>query len=58
MAVAASVYRTRLQRNEALLVRELAELADTDGLTGCLNHRAFHERLAVEIDRAIRYDRR
>jgi diguanylate cyclase (GGDEF)-like protein len=57
LAVAASVYRARLQRNEALLVRELAELADTDGLTGCLNHRAFHEQLAREIERAARDDR-
>jgi diguanylate cyclase (GGDEF)-like protein len=57
LAVAASVYRARLQRNEALLVQELAELADTDGLTGCLNHRAFHQHLAVEIERAIRDDR-
>jgi diguanylate cyclase (GGDEF)-like protein len=56
LAVAASVYRTRLQANEALLVRELAELADTDGLTGCLNHRAFHRHLALEIDRAIRHE--
>ena len=57
LAVAASVYRARLQRSEALLSHELAAFADTDGLTGCLNHRAFHERLAVEIDRAVRHDR-
>jgi diguanylate cyclase (GGDEF)-like protein len=54
LAVAASVYRDRLQRNEAVLVQELAELADTDGLTGCLNHRAFHQHLAAEIERAAR----
>ena len=52
LAVAASVYRARLQRNEAVLVAELAELAETDGLTGCLNHRAFHRHLAIEIERA------
>jgi len=57
LAVAASVYRAQLQRSEAKLGDELAALADTDGLTGCLNHRAFHERLAVEIDRAVRHDR-
>jgi diguanylate cyclase (GGDEF)-like protein len=57
LAVAASIYRDDLQRSEALLLREIAALADTDGLTGCLNHRAFHEHLAVEIDRAVRYDR-
>jgi diguanylate cyclase (GGDEF)-like protein len=57
LAVAASVYRVRLQRTEALLAEELATLADTDGLTGCLNRRAFHDRLVVEIDRAVRHDR-
>ena len=57
LAIAASVYRAQLQRNEALLRRDLAALADTDGLTSCLNHRAFHEQLAVEIDRAVRSGR-
>ena len=33
----------------------LAALAATDGLTGLLNHRAFHERLAEEFMRACRY---
>lgn len=56
-AVAASVYRAKLQCSEAVLLRELSDLADTDGLTGCLNHRAFHERLAVEIERAVRHQR-
>jgi diguanylate cyclase (GGDEF)-like protein len=54
LAVAASVFRARLQRSQALLQDEIAALADTDGLTGCLNHRAFHEHLRVEIDRAVR----
>src|SRR6185369_634229 len=54
LAVAASVYRAQLQESEALLAAEFALLADTDGLTGCLNRRAFHERLQVEIDRAVR----
>jgi diguanylate cyclase (GGDEF)-like protein len=57
LAVAASVYRTRLQASEVILAAELALLADTDGLTGCLNRRAFHDRLASEIDRAVRHDR-
>jgi diguanylate cyclase (GGDEF)-like protein len=57
LAFAASVYRAKLQHNQARLLREVAELADTDGLTGCLNHRAFHEQLAVEIARAVRYQR-
>jgi len=56
LAVAASVYRAQLQRSEALLASELATLADTDGLTGCLNRRAFHERLTAEIDRAVRHN--
>jgi len=57
LAVAASVYRARLQKQQSDLVHELAAFADTDGLTGCLNHRAFYERLALEIERAARYGR-
>ena len=57
LAVAASVFRARLQRARAVLLEEIAALADTDGLTGCLNHRAFHEHLRVEIDRAVRSGR-
>ena len=33
---------------------ELADVARTDGLTGCLNHAAFHDGLAKEIERALR----
>lgn len=32
----------------------LAELAITDGLTGLYNHRHFHERLALEVERSGR----
>ena len=32
----------------------LAQLAVTDGLTGLYNHRHFHERLALEVERAGR----
>src|ERR1700750_902531 len=32
----------------------LAQLAVTDGLTGLYNHRHFHERLALEIERSQR----
>ena len=35
----------------------LAARASTDPLTGLANHRAFHERLAVEVRRAVRYGR-
>ena len=31
--------------------------ADTDGLTGLVNHRVFQERLLVEVDRAQRHGR-
>jgi two-component system cell cycle response regulator len=34
----------------------LRELSVTDGLTGLFNHRHFHERLADEFRRAVRYD--
>jgi len=33
----------------------LTELATLDGLTGLKNHRAFHERLSEEFERALRY---
>jgi diguanylate cyclase (GGDEF)-like protein len=35
----------------------LGQLAVTDGLTGLFNHRHFHERLALEIERAQRSGR-
>ena len=57
LAVAAAVYRAKLQQSEALLTRKLAALATIDNLTGCLNHRTFYERLAAEVDRVVRYDR-
>ena len=34
----------------------LAQVARTDGLTGCLNHAALHDGLAKEIERALRHD--
>lgn len=37
--------------------RRLEELANHDGLTGCLTHRAFQEKLASEASRADRYGR-
>jgi diguanylate cyclase (GGDEF)-like protein len=37
--------------------RRLARAADADPLTGLANHRAFHERLTIEVDRAQRYGR-
>jgi diguanylate cyclase (GGDEF)-like protein len=32
----------------------LSKLAITDGLTGLYNHRYFHERLALEVERSLR----
>jgi diguanylate cyclase (GGDEF)-like protein len=34
--------------------RRLAQLAITDGLTGLYNHRHFHERLAMDVERSHR----
>ncbi len=34
--------------------QRLAQLAITDGLTGLFNHRHLHERLALEVERALR----
>jgi diguanylate cyclase (GGDEF)-like protein len=36
------------------LAQQLGELAHVDGLTGCLNHRGFRERLDTEVARALR----
>ena len=43
------------EATERINVR-LQALADTDGLTGLKNHRAFQERLREEVQRAARYD--
>lgn len=37
------------------LVERLRELSVTDGLTGLINHRTFHERLEEELNRYRRY---
>lgn len=47
--------QARLQAAEERLEDELAELADTDELTECLNHGAFYARLQAEINRALRH---
>lgn len=57
LAVVSAVQRARLQRDEARLFAELERRGSVDELTGCLNYRAFHERLADEVERALRYDR-
>lgn len=53
-AWASANYR-RVTQQKAALALQLAALADRDGLTGCLNHRAFHERLHAESARAARH---
>jgi diguanylate cyclase (GGDEF)-like protein len=45
--------RERTQALEEANAR-LSQLAITDGLTGLYNHRYFHERLALEVERALR----
>ncbi|MGQ0804245.1 MAG: diguanylate cyclase [Actinomycetota bacterium] len=44
-------YEDQVERNAAL-----SSIADHDGLTGLLNHRSFHLRLADEVARAQRSD--
>ncbi|MDH5639154.1 MAG: diguanylate cyclase [Nitrospinota bacterium] len=41
--------------NNALRLETLRRLAITDGLTGLLNHRSFHERLSAEFERSRRF---
>jgi diguanylate cyclase (GGDEF)-like protein/PAS domain S-box-containing protein len=55
LALASSINRARLEARDAALMLEQVRLADTDGLTGCLNHRAFMARLNAEVDRAVRH---
>jgi diguanylate cyclase (GGDEF)-like protein len=44
----AHTHERTLRESEALAAR-LGELARVDGLTGCLNHRGFHERLEAAV---------
>ena len=46
-AFASYNHTTAYQRTSAL-ARQLAVVAERDGLTGCLNHRTFHARLQAE----------
>jgi diguanylate cyclase (GGDEF)-like protein len=55
LAVTASVSRANRERQEQLLVDKIAELATTDGLTGCVVRRVFYERLDEEIARSMRH---
>jgi len=57
LSVAASRNRVQRERRERLLVAKVEELAATDGLTGCLVHRVFYQRLEEEIARSLRSSR-
>ncbi|TQN43378.1 diguanylate cyclase (GGDEF)-like protein [Blastococcus colisei] len=48
----ASANHVRVYERTAAYAREIAALAERDGLTGTLNHRAFHERMQLEARRA------
>jgi diguanylate cyclase (GGDEF)-like protein len=56
LSVAASVNRVNREHHEQILVDKIAELAMTDGLTGCAVHRVFHQRFEEEIARSLRND--
>ncbi len=55
LSMGGAVYRSRLEGEEDRLIRELHRRAHTDSLTGCLSHGAFHERIEIEIGRALRH---
>ena len=54
VALLGTAGRTELEAEELDDKRELARLAATDGLTGCLNHKAFYTRADEEIQRYAR----
>jgi diguanylate cyclase (GGDEF)-like protein len=54
-ALVAAANRARRERSEQALIHRLAEQATIDGLTGCLNNRAFMARLDEEVSRAVRH---
>jgi diguanylate cyclase (GGDEF)-like protein/PAS domain S-box-containing protein len=53
-ALGITTARSRMQRDQTALEHELTFRAESDSLTGCLNHGAFYERLSVEIERSLR----
>ena len=55
LSVGAARNRTLRERHEELLLQEIVTLGATDGLTGCVVHRVFHDRLGEEIERSQRY---
>ena len=57
LAVAASVYRDQLQRSEAVLLTRARRAGRHRRAHRLSQPSAFHERLAVEIERALRHHR-
>jgi diguanylate cyclase (GGDEF)-like protein len=57
ISFAASLGRTRLQRETDRLTKELADRATIDELTGCLTRRAFDEQSEAEVARSRRNGR-
>lgn len=55
LSVSAARNRATRERREAELLERIAELASTDGLTGCSVHRVFHQRLREEVARSQRH---
>ncbi len=55
VSLMASVNRFVQERTRSRLEARLQQLANRDGLTGCLTYRAFREALQSEAARAIRY---
>jgi diguanylate cyclase (GGDEF)-like protein len=54
LSVLAAVNRNRIEQHEDRLLAQLAELAGTDELTGCVVRRVLRQRTAEEIERALR----
>ncbi len=49
--------QTAMAVENALMVRQIHEMATRDGLTGVYNHRYFQEKLAEELAKAERYNK-
>ena len=55
ISIVAAAGRTRVVARELAIKSDLAHLAETDPLTGCLNSRGFFSRLETEMARAARH---
>jgi diguanylate cyclase (GGDEF)-like protein len=52
-----SSHRSRMEAEGARFLVRLRRLSRTDGLTECLNRRAFDEQMRIETERALRHRR-